>query len=114
MPDYTLAIGPEWEGRALRAAALSILSSGQFKRAKFEGLITLDGVPVHADTRLRAGQVLRLSIPEPEHEAPLPVSIPLSVPYEDAYFWMIDKPAPLPTACSARRASRRFSPSCSQ
>lgn len=103
MPDYTLAIGPEWEGRALRAAALSILSSGQFKRAKFEGLITLDGVPVHADTHLRAGQVLRLSIPEPEHEAPLPVSIPLSVPYEDAYFWMIDKPAPLPTACSARQ-----------
>jgi len=103
MPDYTLAIGPEWEGRAVRSAALSLLSSGQFKRAKFEGLITLDGVPVHADARLRAGQTLRLSIPEPERDAPAPISMPLSVPYEDALFWMIDKPAPLPTACSARQ-----------
>lgn len=103
MPVYSLTIGKEWEGRSVRHAALSLLSSGQFKRAKFEGQITLDNVPVHANARLHAGQVLCLFIPEPERPAPAPASIPLHVPYEDDFFWMIDKPAPLPTACSARQ-----------
>lgn len=105
MPLHTVLIPPEMDGWKLRSAALGALhlSSGEFKRAKFHGQMTLDGVPVHADARVKAGQVLALFVPEAERELPQPAHIPLSIAYEDEHFWIIDKPAPLPTASSTRQ-----------
>lgn len=105
MPVYTLLITPEMEGRPVRRAAMGALglSSGQFKRAKFHGEILLDGVRVMADARVAAGQTLSLRIPEVENTLPEPFDIPFAILYEDEHFWMIDKPAPLPTASSARQ-----------
>jgi 23S rRNA pseudouridine1911/1915/1917 synthase len=106
MPVYTCTAPPEMDGKPVRRVAMGLmgLSSGQFKRAKFHGLMTLDGEVVHADARVRTGQILLLDIPEVENTLPEPADLPFDIPYEDECFWMIDKPAPLPTASSSRQS----------
>jgi len=105
MPEYAFVIPPEMDGKSVRHAAVTGLglSSGQYKRAKFHGSVQLDGVPVTADARVRGGQTLCILVPEKQNTQPEAHFIPLTVPYEDEHFWMIDKPAPLPTASSARQ-----------
>ncbi len=105
MPTHTLIIRPEMEGKSIRSIALSHIgmSSGQFKRAKFQGSILLDGQRVTADVRVRAGQTLALFVPEVSNNRPMAMKIPLSIVYEDAFFWVIDKPAPMPSAPSVNR-----------
>jgi len=105
MPVYTYLIPPEMEGRPVRRAAMGGLglSGGQFKRAKFHGQMLLDGQPVMADARVSAGQMLTLHVPEVHNTLPDPADIPLTILFEDEHFWMIDKPAPLPTASSSRQ-----------
>lgn len=105
MPRYELIIPPALEGRTVRQAAMGglRLSNGQFKRAKFHGALMVDGAPVLADRRVRAGDHLLIDIPEAVAPPPEPFQIPLRVPYEDAHFWMIDKPAPLPSSSSQKK-----------
>ena len=105
MPTYTLVITPEMEGKPVRRAAMGGigLSGGQFKRAKFHGEIRLDGERVTADVRNRAGQTLSVFVPEVENTLPEPADIPFDILYEDEYFWIINKPAPLPTASSVKQ-----------
>ncbi len=105
MPRYELIIPPALEGRTVRQAAMGglRLSSGQFKRAKFHGALMVDGAPVLADRRVRAGDHLLIDVPEAVAPPPEPFQIPLRVPYEDAHFWMIDKPAPLPSSSSQKK-----------
>ena len=106
VPEFAFIIPEEMEGRQLRHAAMQglRLSSGQYKRAKFHGSVMLDGTPAMADARVHAGQELRVFIPEKDNTRPEPIAIPLVIPYEDEHFWMIDKPAPLPTASSQRQS----------
>lgn len=106
MAEFCLLIPPEMENRAVRSAALQglKLSSSQFKRAKFQGEIWLDDTRVHADARVHAGQTLRLIIPEVHNTKPEAAEIAIPVAYEDEWFWILDKPAPLPTASSARQS----------
>ena len=105
MPTHTLFLTPEMEGKSIRSIALSFIgmSSGQFKRAKFQGSITLDGVRVTADVRAKAGQTLVLFVPEASNTQPKAMAIPLSILYEDEWFWAIDKTAPMPSAPSVNR-----------
>ena len=105
MPRYELIIPPALEGRTVRQAAMGglRLSNGQFKRAKFHGALMVDGAPVLADRRVRAGDHLLIDVPEAVAPPPEPFQIPLRVPYEDAHFWMIDKPAPLPSSSSQKK-----------
>lgn len=106
MPEYALVIPPELDGRLVRHAAMQglHLSSGQYKRAKFHGSVLLDGERAMADAHVRQGQELRVIIPEKENTRPEAAAIPLRVPYEDDHYWIIDKPAPLPTASSSRQS----------
>lgn len=105
MPEYRLLITEGMDGCTVRHAALYELrlSGGQFKRAKFHGLVTADGQPVRADCRLRAGQTLALEIPEEEGTKPCPYPIDLRVPFEDEHMMMVDKPAPLAAASSSKQ-----------
>lgn len=105
MPEFAFVIPAEMDGKLLRHAAMQglKLSSGQYKRAKFHGSVLLDGAPAMADSRVKSGQELRVFIPEKENTRPTAAAIPLVIPYEDEHFWMIDKPAPLPTASSQRQ-----------
>lgn len=104
--DITLLIGPEEDGQLLRRVALGRLqmSYGQFKRAKFEGQLLLDGEPVHADRRVRTGQLLVVRMPEDARDFPLePYEMPLSIPYRDRHLLVVDKPAPFPSTSSGRQ-----------
>ncbi len=105
MPELRMIIPPEMEGRPLRHAALCGLhmSNGQFKRAKFQGEVLLNGVPALANARLLAGSELVIRVPEPVNTQPEPSPLPLCVPYEDDAFLMVDKPAPLPSSSSVRQ-----------
>lgn len=105
MPTHTVIIRPEMEGKSIRSIALNNakMSSGQFKRAKFQGSILLNGERVTADARVKAGQILELLVPEVTNSQPKAVHIPLSIVYEDQSLWVIDKPAPMPSAPSMNR-----------
>lgn len=106
MPEYAFVIPPEMEGRLVRHAAIAGLglSGGQYKRAKFHGSVLLDDAPATADAHVHAGQRLRVLVPEKENTLPEAIPIPLDVSYEDEHFWIIDKPAPLPTSSSAHQS----------
>lgn len=107
MPEYRLMIPDDLDGAKLRLAALRglMLSSGQYKRAKFEGKITLDGQIAHADAIVHAGQELWVFIPEKQNSLPAPVEGNVPVLFEDEHFWILDKPAPLPSAPSEKQTT---------
>lgn len=106
MPTFTLVITPAMAGRAIRQLAKQEigLSAGQFKRAKFQGQLLLDGAPVMANARPLAGQELRLFIPEKENTLPAATAEKAKVVYEDELFMIVDKPAPMPSASSAKQS----------
>lgn len=103
MPVHSVVIEKEMQGRSIRSVALSALgmSSSQFKRAKFQGYLKLDDEKVTADVRVEAGQKLEIFVPEKTVSLPSAVKMPVHIIYEDDWFWVIDKPAPLPSAPSA-------------
>ncbi len=102
MTELSLLMEEAQQGQPLRKVALGALqmSYTQFKRAKFQGEILLDGKPAHADVRVQAGQRLVIRIPE-ERAAPLqPYPLPLTIPYAHQGLLLVDKPAPLPSVAS--------------
>ena len=102
----TLTVPDEDDGLLVRRLALERLrmSYGQFKRAKFEGVITLDGEPAHANVHARAGQRLCIELPQKAGELPQhPSTIALTVLFEDDDLLVVDKPAPLPSISSAHQ-----------
>jgi len=58
-----------------------------------KGGVTVDGAPRKANYRLRSGQVVRFSLPEPEVTELVPEDIPLDIVYEDADIIVVNKPA---------------------
>ena len=69
-----------------RSAAAKLLEEGQ---------VTLGGKPMGKNYRLQGGEVLTVSLPEPEPAEALPQDIPLDVVYEDADLIVINKPVGL-------------------
>ncbi|MGI6193613.1 MAG: RluA family pseudouridine synthase, partial [Christensenellales bacterium] len=57
-----------------------------------KGGVTVDGTAQKANYRLKAGQVVRFCLPEPEITELIPENIPLDVIYEDADIIVINKP----------------------
>ena len=105
MPNLRYEITQENAGRTVKSIALKEmrLSRGMFSSLKFSGGILLDGQPVHADVRVRGGQVLSACWTEENALRLTAYNVDFSIPYEDDHYWIIDKPAPLPTLCSARQ-----------
>ena len=54
--------------------------------------LTIDGKPAKAGRMLRAGEMMGISVPEPEEPEVLPEEIPLSILYEDDALLVVDKP----------------------
>ena len=68
------------------------LSSGLVKRLKWQNAFFLDGVPVHTNARVHAGQTITVKIEEtPEGFAPQ--TLPIDILYEDEAIIALDKPA---------------------
>ncbi|MCL1855621.1 MAG: RluA family pseudouridine synthase [Clostridia bacterium] len=105
MQELTYLITSAEEGVLLRKVALATLrmSQTQFKRAKFQGALLLDGRSAHADERVHAGQRLVIRLPKKKGPPLEPYSLSLSIPYQDEGLLVIDKPAPLPSVSSRQR-----------
>ena len=105
MRELKMMIAAQDEGKTVRHIALRTMqmSFAQFKRAKFQGALLLNGEPVHADRRVKAGQTLVIRVPEASGPRVVPSAIPLTVAYEDEDILVIDKPAPLPSVSSLKR-----------
>ena len=105
MPIVTYEITQAEAGRTVKSIALREmrLSRSRFSSLKFSGGIQLDGIPVHADRLVQAGQVLSAVWEDLSAASMTPGNTPVSVPWQDAYYYVIDKPAPLPTLSSAQQ-----------
>lgn len=105
MRILTHTVTQQEAGRTVKSLAMKEmrLSRGQFSSLKFSGGVAVDGREARADQRLQPGQTLTLTLRD--GGAPLkPYAVPLQIPYEDEDYFIIDKPAPLPTLCSARQS----------
>lgn len=79
------------------------LSHSRFSSLKFRGGILVDGEAARADMRLQPGQTITVLL-EDEGAAPVQAfDLPLSIPYRDEDFLIVDKPAPLPTMSSVHQ-----------
>ncbi len=92
------------EGRMVKSIARNEmqLSYSQFTRLKFSGSVFLDGKNVHADVRVQAGQKLTVVLTDTGAEM-IPHDMPIDIAYEDEDYFVINKPAPLPTLCSVHQ-----------
>ncbi len=105
MPFISHRVTESEAGRTVKSIALREmrLSRSRFSSLKFSGGIRLDGEPVHADRRVQAGQTLSAQWEDEAASILTPCEALLSVAWQDGHYWVIDKPAPLPTLCSARQ-----------
>ena len=105
MPVVSRRITEAEAGRTVKSIALKEmrLSRGRFSSLKFSGGILLDGEPIHADRRVRAGETLSTQWEDEASSGLTPCEAPLSVPWQDEHYYVIDKPAPLPTLGSAHQ-----------
>ena len=69
------------------------ISRSQLKKLIDAGQITLDGAPAKASNKLKGGESIQVTLPEPEPIKTLPEDIPLHILYEDHDLIVIDKPA---------------------
>ena len=106
MPRAAHKVEKSEEGRTVKSIALKEmrLSRGFFSSLKFRGGILLDGAPARADRRVQAGQLLE-AVWEEEcgYAVPEAHAVPLSIPYQDEWYLIVEKPAPLPTLSSFRQ-----------
>jgi 23S rRNA pseudouridine1911/1915/1917 synthase len=57
------------------------------------GAVLVNGHPAKASYRVRHGDHVRVWLPEPSHDIPVPEDIPLDILYEDEFLAVINKPA---------------------
>ncbi len=90
-------VSPEEEGQRLDrilAARVPAVSRARFQSLIADGRVTVNGSPVtKAKRHLRAGDVVRAVLPEPEPAEPEPEDIPLDIVHEDEHLIVINKPA---------------------
>jgi 23S rRNA pseudouridine1911/1915/1917 synthase len=69
------------------------LSRSQLKRLIDEGRVTLNAAPAKASSKLKGGEEVTVTLPDPVPTETLSQDIPLIVLYEDSQLIVIDKPA---------------------
>jgi 23S rRNA pseudouridine1911/1915/1917 synthase len=67
--------------------------------------VLLDGQAARPSARLRPGQLVLVTVPEPVAAIPAPEDIPLSVVHQDAHLLVLDKPAGLAVHPGAGRSA---------
>jgi 23S rRNA pseudouridine1911/1915/1917 synthase len=72
---------------------LESTSRSQLRRAIDDGLATMGGRSLKRSTRIKTGQCVTFSIPDPPPPGPKPEDIPLDVLYEDDQLVIVNKPA---------------------
>lgn len=94
MGNFIYTVPPEYDGETMqtflrRACGLSWRMVVKLKRV--DGGMTADGVPTRSIDRLRAGQTVRLRMPQDAVRID-GADMPLSIAYEDEHVLVIDKP----------------------
>jgi 23S rRNA pseudouridine1911/1915/1917 synthase len=79
----------------VRVTAKAELSRTRLKSLVDQGVVAIDGQPATAATKLKAGQVVTLVLPEAMDPVPHGENIPLNIVFEDEHLLIIDKPAGL-------------------
>ena len=95
MSTLTLAVPPEDAGGrvdAWLAGRQESLTRSAAARLLEEGQVTYEGKPLPKNYRLRGGETIQLTLPEPEETELLAQDIPLDVVYEDEDVIVINKP----------------------
>ena len=77
---------------SLLARRLEGLTRSAAARLLEEGRVTDRGRPVAKNLRVQPGQVLEVTLPEPEEPEARPQDIPLDVVYEDEDVIVVNKP----------------------
>ena len=72
------------------------LSRTRIKRLIADGEVTVEGLPSNAGFRLKSGQSVTITAPDPVPSHILPQNIPIDVIYEDDHLLVVDKPAGMP------------------
>jgi 23S rRNA pseudouridine1911/1915/1917 synthase len=103
-----LGVDEEAAGKRLDrflAERLPELSRARLQALIEAGSVQVDGRAAKVSARLRAGQSVSVTVPEPEAARPAPEAIPLAVLHEDRHLLVVDKPAGLVVHPGAGRAS---------
>ena len=87
------------------ARRLPDLSRSRVQALLAGGAIQVDGRPARASARVKVGQTIVVTVPDPTPAEPRPEDIPLRVLHEDAHLLVLDKPPGLTVHPGAGRAS---------
>jgi 23S rRNA pseudouridine1911/1915/1917 synthase len=68
-------------------------SRSVIRKAIDAGAVTVNDKAAKASYKVRPGDLVRVWLPAPTHDAPVPEDIPLAVLYEDEFLAIINKPA---------------------
>ena len=84
------------EGVRLDQYLVSVFS--EYSRSVFQkvidaGAVLVNGAVAKASYKVRHGDHVRIWLPEPTHDLPVPENIPLEILYEDEFLALINKPA---------------------
>ncbi|MGI8587236.1 MAG: RluA family pseudouridine synthase [Chloroflexia bacterium] len=98
MPDFTAVITPEQAGDRLDRALPGVvtdLTRSYAQQLIGDGRVLLNGHSARPSQRLKAGDTLHITVPDPEPTAIRPEAIALRIVYEDDEVIVVDKPAGL-------------------
>jgi 23S rRNA pseudouridine1911/1915/1917 synthase len=70
-----------------------IATRAQVQRLLKGGLILVEGVPVKPSHRLRGGETIKVTIPDPQPSRLEPEAVALEIVYEDRFLVVVNKPA---------------------
>ena len=69
------------------------LSRSYVKKLLESGAVSVNGKAAKPNTKLKAGDIVKIELPEPETLEAKPQNIPLDIVYEDDFLLVINKPA---------------------
>ncbi len=96
MPQYTLTIPPEHAGTRIDRVLPSLvpdLSRSHGAQLLAAGAVLLNGRPARAADKVRAGDGVLLTVPDPAPTALVAEALDLTIVYEDDAVLVVDKPA---------------------
>lgn len=79
------------------ATHLSELSRSRIQQLAAQGLVTVNGRPAKANTKLSAGMEIAITLPAAVENTPVATDIPLDILFEDDCILVLNKPAGLVT-----------------
>lgn len=95
MNEYSIIVTPEMKGERLDkiiSSEISSLSRSAVQKIIDEGLVTVNGVVVLKSLKLKEGDIIDVTEPEPVELKALPQNIPVEIVFEDEDLLVVNKP----------------------